>query len=144
MAGGRQRYRVVSGPVGVAWRYETLPEGPVGPWVGRLHRVRATIDPLEDGRALDPTLVATDIGVQLTEGGSLGTPATPMGSNQRTSIPFDRPIGFSPGITQDWPEILRDIILEAGQRIRVGVIVDAAPLPPDAIMVVTLELEPLS
>jgi len=141
----RERFRLVATLVGDTMRWQRMPGVPEGPWSGTVRRVRATVEVAADRSAGDPSGLATDIAIQLTEGGrntpAGAFPASALGGPTATSIPLDWPLGTFGTTTIDIPDIDRDFFLPAGERFQVGLAVDAAPLPPVATCVVTIEIE---
>jgi len=127
-------------------RWLPFPAAEPGPWRGTIRWIRATVDPAEDPQAADPTGVATDIALQITEGGNnaipaVAGPATPMGGPQATAIPIDWPLGTFGSTTINEPDVNRGFYIPQGQRLQVGVALDAQPIAPDATIVVTIEIE---
>jgi hypothetical protein len=122
----------------VAWGYWEVVGAPAGPRGFTIRRIRATLDPTVDDEAVNADGL-TDIGIRVAEGYSIAAPPTPMGSAARTSIPVDRPVGTSPGVTQDVQGLDLDVFVPSGQKLQVGIQTDAAGL--GSRVVITLDVE---
>jgi len=137
---------VVFANVGAVLQIRPVPGAPAH---GNIRRVRATAVTATDADASPGTGPATDIQVEIHEGGTLGAPASGMGGSDLRSVPLVYSLDpVTPSLTVDSPE---DVDYHVPNRdssgakevLQVGVLVDATGVRPDAIIVVTLEIEPL-
>lgn len=144
----RARHRVVISAVGITFQRLVLPNAPPS---GTIRRVRATIEGAQDASADLGTTAATEIAIRLEEGGGGALPATPVGNDVETSIPFNKPIGTAPvGLTLDIgsgrsadPVLAIDYTVPPGGQLTVAVRTDVdVGAENSGVIAVTVVIEP--